>query len=259
MSRVIKRKWIMVIVALLVALGLVYVYDPFEPDYIKWPFDFESWPTGPAGFPDTGVFTIDPGTILASLDAGNVDVFLPESISLDDLDWTGPVLYKQPIPWRQSDYLKTASALNQFVWKDTLDDWSLFDMSFHTTCQEDPYGLTGGDFRYFKTIFDKGKIKYTWRTMFMIPEYLNVVWGGGAVYPHPPLGWKKIDLSRLKVTAEDAIRIAEENGGREARLKVQNECNIVLLLMPQRFEGWKVNIGSDFEIQIDPYTGKIIK
>jgi hypothetical protein len=187
-----------------------------------------------------------------------MDVFLHESRSVDDVNWSGPALYPEPIEWRQSDYLKIGNALNQFAWNDTLEDWNLFHMAFSTSCQDNPSGLVRGDFRYFKTIFEKGKIKYTWRTMFIIPEYLNVAWGGDAVYPRPPWGWKKIDLNKIKVTAEDAIRIAEENGGREARLRIQNKCNIVLLLLPQRFDGWHVSIGPDFDIFIDEHTGTII-
>ena len=132
-------------------------------------------------------------------------------------------------------------------------------MIFNADCQNLD-GLTGSDFQYFKTDFDKGKVLDTWREIEISPKYAFVAWGGGAKYRHPLLGWKSIDLNRLKVTAEDAIRIAEENGGREARLRAQNRCNIHLLLMPERYKGWLIDYQSaDFEIQIDLYTGKVIQ
>ncbi|MCI0551957.1 MAG: hypothetical protein L0287_13475 [Anaerolineae bacterium] len=256
----IKKTIIPAIITLLLVAGVIYVYEPFASGYyFEWPLVLENWPTGTAEFPNTGVFRIDPGTILPSINERDVDVFLPESRSVDDVNWTGDALYPESIEWRQADYLKIGNALNKFVWNDALDDWNLFHMSFATTCQDNPTSLTRGDFRYFKTIFERGKIKYSWRTMFVIPEYLNVAWGGDAVYPRLPWGYKKIDLSRLKVTAEDAIGIAEENGGREARLRIQNQCNIVLLLMPQRFDGWHVSLGQDFDMYINEYTGEIIK
>jgi hypothetical protein len=226
------------------------MYDSLSP--------YSGWPSGFSDYPDTGLSRIDPGTILASLDRGETDVFQPEPPSLDDLSWTGPILYNDPISWRQSYYLDIARALNQFVWKDAWDDWNLFDMSFATHCRDNPGGVTWAEFRYYKTIFNEGKIKYAWRSIYVVPEYLDVAWGGGAYFSHPIFGWKKIDLSRLKITAEEALKIAEANGGKEARSRIGNKCNIGLLLLPEYYDGWKVDYGSDFEILIDPYTGKII-
>ncbi len=250
MNRLIKRKWIIVIAILPAIAGMIYVYDPFD-SYIVAPMSLSY-------YPDTGLFRIDPSTIVASLDKGSMNVFLPDSRSVEDR-LNGPALYTEPVLWSQSDNLKIASSLNQFVWHDSLGSWNLFQMSFETDCRDDPAGLPGGDFQYFKTIFDKGQIKDTWREIEIEPGYSYVAWGGGAESGHPPLGWKSIDLSRLKVTAEDAIRIAEASGGREARLRVQNKCYIYLLLMPDK--GWWVNYGSSsgFGILIDPHTGEVIK
>ncbi len=253
MSEVIKRKWIILIVALLVIVGIIYVYDPIAGT--------SGWPSGLSSyFSDTGLYRINSGTILTSLEKGGADVFLPDPRSLDDR-LNGPILYNEPIEWSQSDNLKIVRALNNFVWNDNLDDWNLFTMTFNVACRDNFNGLSGGIFKYFKTTFEKGRIAYTWREIEINPEYAYVAWGGDAEFAHPLLGWKSIDLSRLKVTAEEAIKIAENNGGREARLKVQNQCDIYLLLMPERYKGWWVNYGysSGFEIQIDPYTGEVIK
>jgi len=252
MNKVVKRKWITLIVILLAIMGIVYVYDSFSSDS-GWPSSLSS------NYTETGMFRINPGTILTSLDKESTDVFLPDPRSLDDRG-AGPSLYNTPILWGQSDNLKIVSALNKYVWKDTLDDWELFIMTFNADCQNNVKGLSGSDFQYFKTAFDKGKIAYTWRQIEIDPEYMYVAWGGGAEFTHPLLGWKSIDLSRLEITAEDAIRIAEEHGGRDVRLSVQNQCNIHLFLMPERYKGWRVYYQStDFEIQVDPYTGEIIK
>jgi hypothetical protein len=253
MKKAIKRKWITLIAALLVTVGIIYVYNPITGD--------SGWPSGLSShYRDTGLYRINPATILTSLEKGDTDVFLPDPRSVDDR-YDGPLLYNESIEWNQSDNLKIVRALNNFVWKDRFDDWNLFIMAFNVDCQDNLNGLPGGAFQYFKTIFEKGKIVYTWRQVEITPEYSFVAWGGNAEFAHLLLGWKSIDLNRLKVMAEDAIRIAEERGGREARLKLQNQCNIHLLLMPEHYRGWKVDYGysSDFEIFIDPYTGEVIK
>jgi hypothetical protein len=254
MNKATKRKWIILIVVLFLTVSVIYVYEPFAPGN-KRPLSLSS-----PSYTDTGLFRIDPGTILMSLEKDDTDVFLPDSRTLDDR-YNGPILYNEPIGWSQSDNLKIVSALNQYVWKDTLDSWKLYGMIFNVDCQDNLNGLPGGDFEYFKTDFDKGKIIDTWREIEIAPEYSWVAWGGGAEFPHPILGRKSIDLNRLKVTAEEAIRIAEDNGGRDTRSRVQNRCSIHLSLRPQGFNGWVVDYGSssDFEIQIDPYTGEVIK
>jgi hypothetical protein len=251
MNKAISKKWIFLTVIFLIAVGFTYIFDPFVANS-GWPSSLSS------NFSETGLFRMDPGTVIASLNKGNVDVFLPDSRSLEDRV-NGTVLYDAPVSWSQSDNLKIVSALDGFVWGDTVGRWNLFSMTFSTDCQSDLNGVSGSVFKYFKTNFDKGRITYTWRQIEINSEYAYVAWGGGAEFAHPLLGWKSIDLSGLKISAEDAIRIAEENGGRETRSNVQNQCNIYLLLMPERYSGWLVDYQStDFEIQIDPDTGEII-
>jgi len=254
MRKIIKRKWIILIVILLLTMGIIYVYEPFSPGN-KGPLSLSS-----PSYKDTGLFKINPETILASLDQGDTGVFLPDSRSLDDR-YNGPALYTGPILWSQADNLTIVNALNKYVWKDTLDNWRLYSMAFNVDCQDNLSGLPGGNFQYFKTIFDKGKVIDIWREVEIAPEYSWVAWGGSAKFAHPLLGWESIDLSRLKVTAEDAIRIAEEHGGREARSKIQNKCSIHLSLVPAGHKGWWVNYGysSGFGILIDSSTGKVIK
>lgn len=253
MSKIIKHKWIILIVALLVTAGIIYVYNPILGD--------TGWPSGLSShYRDAGLYGINPETILTSLEKGDADVFLPDPRSIDDR-YDGPILYTEPVKWSQSDNLKIVHTLNNFVWKDKFDDWNLFFMAFNVDCQDDLNGLPGGAFQYFKTVFNKGKITYTWREIEIVPEFSFVAWGGDTESAHPLLGWESIDLNKLKIAAEDAIRIAEENGGRDARLKLQNQCSIHLYLMPERYKGWRISYGysSGFEIEIDPYTGEVIK
>jgi hypothetical protein len=184
---------------------------------------------------------------------------LPDSRTLNERV-SGAPLYNNPLLWGQFEYLEIANILNQFVWQDRFEDWKLLRMIFYAPCQNNFSGLTGGDILYFKPIYHVGRLSYLWREIEIDPEYSYVAWGRSARYAPPLLGLRSIDLNDLYVKAEDAIRIAEENGGQDARLRVQNQCNIHLLLLPERFEGWVIEYQSaDFEILIDPHTGEVIK
>jgi hypothetical protein len=255
MNKVIKRRWIFLIVILLFTMGIIYVYDPFSSVY-GGPFSISS-----PSYMATGLFKINPATILVSIDKGETDIFLPDSRLVDER-LNGPILYTEPILWRQSDHLKIAHALSQYVWKDNLENWKLFEMIFLTDCQDNLNGLSRGDISYFKTTFEKGKIIDTWREVEIAPQYSWVAWGNGAKFAHPIFGRKSIDLSRLKVTAENALKIAEGQGGKEARLRAQNQCDIYLSLAPEGIKkGWWIsyNTPENFEIRIDPYTGEVIQ
>ena len=210
---------------------------------------------------ERGSFIIDPEKIIESLNNGGTDIFTP---NLQQVDGEKPgVLFEKPINWTQREYLTITEALNQFVWKDVLNDWELYDMVFDLNCQDNPSGFERGGMTYFKTIPpDSGKKGYAVRDFFIDPKYTYVEWRGGANYPRPLFGWKGIDLDNLRITAEDALRIAEENGGKNTRLRFNNNCRIKLTLEPERYAGWfikyRVEGLPEFGIMVDPFTGKII-
>jgi len=247
-----KMMQIIIVTILLVIVGTIYVYDPFSSG--------NKVPLSLSYYQNVGIFRIAPETIFSSLNRGDTDVFLPNSRSVDDR-FEGPILYDD-IGWSQSETLTIVHALDNYIWKGTLDNWRLSFMTFDVDCQDDLGKLSIGRFRYFMTTFYDGKIIDLWREVEVNSEYGFVAWGDGAKSKHPIFGRASIDMERLKVTAKDAIRIAEEHGGRDARLNVQNQCSIYLALAPKGDKkGWWVsyNTSEIFEILIDPYTGEIIK
>lgn len=252
-----KRKRTTLILTLLIlglACGGIFVlsnlFDRQVNDYPKnFLSDFDSY--------ETGHYTINPMKILASLKRGETDVFTPELATP-----VAPV-FNTAISWHQSDYFGIANAVYLRVWKETSDNWSLLGMVFQMTCRNNPDGFELGDIHFFKSITINDKKQFTTREVLITPRYGDLSWGGGATFPQPIFGWKSIDLAKLKITAEDALRIAENNGGQAFRLSKQNGCNISLILEPVAYDGWNVEYGgndglSSFNIQVDSDTGKVI-
>jgi hypothetical protein len=211
-------------------------------------------------FRDPRYYKINPKTVLADLDRGQTDVFMPEVATPE-----APLL-DGSISWHQADYMKVAKALFEFEWREPMYGWRLFSMGFDATCRDDPAGFDSSQFYYFTTIvYDDGEKGNIGRQVLITPQYGHVIAGGNAYYPYKWPGWRSLDLDKVVITAEDALRIAEENGGREARLSVQNKCKIRLGLSDDFT--WSVLISKDvnvgggyiFKIEIDPYTGEIIK
>lgn len=252
-----KKKHILwVTIISLVLILAIYINNLFGILSLDDPYDHPN----PSWQPTREGFLIDPETILKSLENGETDVFSP---NLQQVDGEKPtVLFAKPISWTQGEYFIIAEAVNKLVWNDTLDDWNLYEMDFFLECQDNPSGFERSFMTFFKTIPDDSK-GYTVRDFSIEPKYKYVGLRGGANYSRPLFGWKSIGLTNLKINADDALRIAEEYGGRNTRLELNNDCRIRLFLMPEMYTGWQIWYEADglpkFKIMIDPLTGKIIK
>jgi len=213
-------------------------------------------PVGVEAFREINYYKINPESILSSLDHVGENVFTPEATTPEN------PIFDQPFSWHQADYLKIASALHSVVWKESLKGWKLYYMHFSASCRDNPNGFEFGEFVYFKTIPYKGWLKdYEVRGLQVAPQYGDVASGGSEYYPGPLFGgWKSIDLDKIKITAEEALKIAEENGGQATRLSVQNNCTIQLRL--SGYSGWQVRITENntaselFSLETNPYTDK---
>ena len=228
-------------------IGYAYVFDPGEYDRYL--------PVGISDFRDRNSYHIDASTILDSIDQGETEVF-----TLMSLDQRTPP--DKTASWGQADFVKVARTLNPIVWTEPLSRWRLYSMHYSLDCKDNPTGFTEADFYYFKTAFrDNGKIRYTTQNFFISPEYGEVIWAGGANFPHPLIGWQNIRLSQIQIPAEEALVIAEENGGKETRELVNNECTIHITLTGD--SAWQILIyqidtgSSLFRMTIDPESGKI--
>jgi hypothetical protein len=213
----------------------------------------DRYPTGLGGYNDIRYYSFEPEMIFSALEQGQREIFKPSQTHLEN-----NLFPSGSFPWHQEDYLKIFGALNQLVGKDTLEDWELYKMDFDKGCSDNPIGFDAAQITYFKTDGNE----YIAREMDVYPLAKEADWGGDTHFPRPfLLGWKSIDLELLKVTADDALQIAEANGGKAARLLAKNKCNILVILSPNTdYENWDVYYYGDsaatiFEINIDSYSG----
>ena len=238
---------IIAVVIFLIFLAAVYVYV-FEPGQSDG-----SRPVGLSDFRDRSFYQIDPATILDSIDRGETELFIAQE---SDSQASVP----NTISWQQADFINLARALNQGVLQEPLSGWRLYSMHFSTPCRDNLTGFAEADFYYFKTAFrENGKIRYTTQNIFISPEYEQVTWARGGNFPHPLLGWDYVRLRQLQITAEDALAIAEENGSRETRQLVDNNCRIHVRLAgdsPWQIFIYQNDTGSSlFRMVIDPESG----
>ena len=203
-------------------------------------------------------FIIDPSSILNQLDNRNTDVFI-----LREDEFEGDIYSEISAFWDQEDYYKIAQTLHQQLWKLPLES-HLYHMIFSVNCTDvDEGGFSSASFystRAVQVNEEGHRIDYE---INIYPFDNRILTSRGEFGPTDGAA-KPIELEKMKVTAEEAVRIAEENGAAEKRLEHDNRCSISVYMPGSIEKGWYVVYSSNYgepnfyyKMEIDPQTGKI--
>jgi hypothetical protein len=204
-------------------------------------------------------YRIDPATLIDSLKNGDMNAFTPVSEEPDIL----PVDQQLPLNWFQADYFHIANTLYEGVLGNSLEGWELNSMDFRLDCSKIRYGFQNGRFTFFKVAKEKEQEVRMSSFIDIDPRANFVRVKEEKQYPKL-VDWKVIDMTHLKISADQALQIAESNGGKEKRKSVGNACYMSLILSPSPASdsGWIVlytrndELTSFFSVLIDPYTGQ---
>ncbi|MBI4761333.1 MAG: hypothetical protein ACOYYF_03510 [Chloroflexota bacterium] len=205
-------------------------------------------------------YSIDPPSLLRSTSQNGDTPFTP----IDDRPELPPPDQQIPVDWKQADYLQIANALFEDIWGETTDGWSLNSIFFALGCTKIDNGFQNASFQYFrneKTEEDSRIVRFI-----HIDPRNKSVYVTERIYSPRLADWGFIDLKRLNFSADDVLVLAENNGGKEKRLSVDNVCEITLLLLSPNspsYRGWNVRYSNSdivnlFEINVDPITGEIM-
>ena len=242
-------KWTAIIVSLIILFIFTSYLFATQKDYRN--------PTYYSSYFQSGYYKIHPETILISLDKGEPDVFVP---LLGDLNQVEDL--HNSISWTQADYLKIANALSQFVWHEPLDlkTWKVYFTYFSVGCKDNLHGFNSFYIVYYKDegVEDWHRI-YSSRLIEVHPWNGIVGWAGSTKFSGPLLfGWGHIDLAQYMITADNVLRIADENGGKTMRSLGNNSCVISVNAPYSDFDNsWIINYsGVNFSVIVDPYSGK---
>ncbi len=253
MNRLLVRIFVGLIFLLVLSYVVVLVHDNnLHKEEDLW------HPNGLGSYRHKGYFKIDPRTILVSLERGDTNVFMPMSGDPNEVE----EITDLSIYWTQKDFLKITSTLGKTVWNDPMDlkDWRVYDTYFDANCGS-LIGFYSANITYFKKVSNN----YVTRLIEVDPYVGLVRWGEESYvsYPQPILQkWVGSDLSGAKTTADDALRLVNED--LKANFKVEDDlCGV--MMYSSRFDprNWYLDVflGPDFRIlyTVNIYTGKIIR
>jgi hypothetical protein len=141
---------------------------------------------------------------------------------------TPPVTQKhstKSVDWGQGGFYEIAKALHQLVWHETAENWKLTRIYFNLKCSEVPFGPQYAGFKFFRFETLRGQETLITRDI-TIDSMKNTAEINEFDIYNVSDYWPPIDLTKSKITMEDAVKIGEANGGSSVRLKVNNECSI---------------------------------
>ncbi|MFL7791835.1 MAG: hypothetical protein AB8I69_06820 [Anaerolineae bacterium] len=200
-------------------------------------------------------YAIDAQTLLPALEQGDTNLFALQAATPEPTQRDLP-----PVQWSQADYYRVAQAFHEFVWQESMDGWELSKMSFRTNCADLSYGPQRAIFTVFRITRSRKQDSRLEHTIYIEPRQ-NLVRGSETeIYPSQRR-IASLDLVEMRISAKEALDIAESNGGKEARSAVGDDCVIDIDQdIGIKYRGWLVRYSGKgsalFWINIDTQTGE---
>jgi len=230
-------------------LAAIFGCRLFSPEYENNKTTFEK------------TYSIDTETTLTSLASGNLDIFTSDNVTPIPFSSTST----SHITWTQSDYFLVAHTLHNFVWNESLDGWKLQSMFFRVHCDDIARGFPSesGGFRFFKVLNTPNENSRLVRDIFLDPsvEQASVV---EILYRPELTQWTSLDLSKIRITAEQVLKIVETKYSHFIKKDEKGGSCIILARLDTnlKYNGWLVQqLTSDTNdsfpnIVINPETGE---
>jgi len=198
-------------------------------------------------------FSINPVTILEDISQDKKDIFIPVETRVPNSEYI-------PVNWSQEDYITIAGSIHKLAWNEELHDWKINSILFYLQCKEVSYGSQSVYFTYFKVIEnDKEENRLVHNIVIQPQEKIVGAWF--EKYSRLTATWEEYKISEFNITSDEALLIAEDNGGKLYRENNNNDCSISISLnrKNRNNKDWAVTYYGDsynFEIIIDPKTGE---
>lgn len=184
---------------------------------------------------------IDPVMLMSAIAQGNKDnMFLLRTPFADESEmWSLPE--EKTVYWEQPDYYRIAQVLNEYIGNEPLENWEIKYVILENNCTDAGRGFMRGSFEFFKVASStKGGSRAV--MMMDIQPWRKITRVYSAAYSPVVEKWTGLDFEKVKISAIQAIEIAEKNGGSDARNKVENKCLVsVSMIAPGSGYNWIVN------------------
>ncbi|PWH12833.1 MAG: hypothetical protein DDG60_11575 [Anaerolineae bacterium] len=199
-------------------------------------------------------YRFDPQTILTrNVSDENIFVQIPF-----------PEEFPEPFPtaifWQQTEYLQVTDLFMEYILHDTRTTWKVSMISSARWCS-DPPSLPRLTITMQKKVLQPEENHRIEALVNVMPQ-IGIIKLLKQEYAPDEGGERTINWSDIVIPAEQALLIAEQNGGAVVRQALGNQCRITISLTAgiQKNDWWiyyePLNEPSVFEIAVDEKTGK---
>lgn len=201
---------------------------------------------------DGGVYAINSQTLLQDIRQGNKNIFefLPDGELMVRTDLGLP-----PIRWTSKDYVLIADQFSEFVSGESVNEWNFHAISYSMDCEDFQYGFQGASLDVVKYVAPNARIE---RSIWVYPFENHIAWEETAY--ENEYSYDSFEFSQIDVSPEEAVEIAEDQGGRAFRVFEDNNCRIGLRIIAGIRDGnWQATYdagGNEFVVDINKETGE---
>ncbi|MEO8356221.1 MAG: hypothetical protein ABI621_09920 [Chloroflexota bacterium] len=201
---------------------------------------------------DETYYLINPDIILDAIAKGQTTIFDLQTVTPQ------PALSQSlsTVQWTQKDYLSIVEALHQFVWHESIEDWSLRYILFSLNCDDVGKGPQSAYFIFYKVVENNQQKTRFEHQIYIDPSNNSAGWSE-VEYRPSLVNQDPIELSKHKISITDALQIAENNGGQEARTETANKCTVNGEYI-NSFDNWRISYVKTldlFAIDVNAFTG----
>lgn len=205
------------------------------------------------------IYTANPETILDEL--SNQD--FSSLVLVDEADHSESW---EPVDWSTDDFIFAANMLHQLVWEESTDTWKMSGISFEYDCQSIENGPWDAMVQYHKFVRTRSRLYFSGLSSVITidSKYGYFITDTKEFYPTSKIfGIGGFVYSDLEVTPEEALQIAEEQGGEDFRESVNNMCTIDVDYLPSTYSknNWRIiykNGDERLNFLINPKNGEVI-
>jgi hypothetical protein len=212
-------------------------------------------------FPTHGSIRIDSASVLPRLASGDTRIFTPMPATPETS------IEQNQILWQQPEYMQIAKAAFESKWGPSTLGWDLVALSFDTSCQGSQSGFSTARITYYK-LLPTTPSRYNVRQLEIQPQLNRIDWGEDGPYPRflfYHYAWTILDMSAMKLGANEILRIAQDRAAQLAALSAQGSCKIYLRLDSSDPREWYVSFDGAavtcpyqyFHVYVDAQTGEI--
>lgn len=129
------------------------------------------------------------------------------------------------VNWKQNDYANITEELHKLIWNEFTKNWKLYYVYFSVSCDQVNSGFQFAQFKFFQIKNMDGqevRVEHVLE-IDLLKHFAHAM----EIEYSPNLENRRgINIETIKPSTDEALAIAEKDGGKEKRTAINNKCGV---------------------------------